>query len=172
MEMTYEKFKTLTDKEKIKELKKLAERYTRDGKPYFPAMATALGGSVIAVANAYNRLVEGKHVGRPKKDLEEKTETVSKITMTEKTQNVKKKTKKEKELAQPNKIKGIDKDEKFETETTISQNSQNDEKQKNKYELFIDGVFDGKEANDRMVAVSSFFYSDASYEIELKIKEL
>lgn len=146
MSMTYEELKLLSDKEKIKELKKLAAKYDRDGKPYFPAMATALSGSVIAVANMYNRLVEGKKVGRPKS---KKTET--------------------KEKAESTSVTKIEIEDKSHTKQA---SKDADIYKNNKFELKVEGVFDGESAKDRMSSISNFFYADASYKITLNIEEI
>ena len=80
--MTYEELKKLSDEEKIKVLSELAEKYSRNGKPYFPAIATALKGSVISVADMYEKLFKGSssevkmNSGDEKKEEIELTATV------------------------------------------------------------------------------------------------
>jgi len=170
MGINYEQLKELPDAEKIKVLKELGEKYTRDGKPYFPAIATALGGSVIAVANLYNRLVEGRHIGRPKSGGKQ---IVAELPKKENAKNKKQKL-------PPESVEGSNPElvqepyEAFSIKDTLNK-SVGEEPQPqdcNKYNLCINAVFDGKEASDRIIAIANSFYKTAKYQIELKIKEL
>lgn len=156
----YEKLKELPDEEKIEVLKELAEKYTRDGKPYFPQMATVLGGSVISVANMYRKLVEGKPVGRPKNSKNKKpaNQELQKNEFTN-----------EKETATNN--NDNEKMTKFDESSLVEEQRVFPTKNKN-FALAIDGTFDGEEANERIVAVANSFYKNAKYSVELKVKEL
>lgn len=153
--VNYEELKTLPDEEKIKVLKELAEKYTRDGKPYFPAIATALGGSVIAVANLYNRLVEGKSVGRPRK--EDKVD--------------------EPEIKEKKKRGPKPASEKVETSPTpiqvpVLKEEPQENQQNNNYNFSMNAVFDGEEAAERVIAIANSFFKKSKYSIEMKVKEL
>lgn len=177
MNINYEKLKELPDEEKIKVLKELAERHKRDGKPYFPAMATALGGSVIAVANLYNRLVEGKHVGRTKQEKDEPSTAESPKAQKEKKTKQKSSSEPVKEQQVEQSLSVQEQKETPAVQETQEENLSPNELQKtqayiNKYELSVNAVFDGEEAADRIIGIANSFFKTAKYSIELKIKEL
>lgn len=143
----YEELKQLPDEQKKEALQELMDKYGSN-----KAIAEATGGALIAIGNMYSKYVEGKPIGRKKK--EEVIEEAPKNEVSQESKPKRKYTK-----------RNIESQEQEIVRTPIKL------PKPSSFTTSLSGDFTGEELKERIIGLANSLLSTKTYSITLQLEE-
>lgn len=143
----YDELKQLPDEQKKEALQELMDKYGSN-----KAIAEATGGALIAISNMYSKYVEGKPIGRKKK--EEVIEETPKNEVSQESKPKRKYTK-----------RNIESQEQEIVRTPIKL------PKPSSFTTSLSGDFTGEELKERIIGLANSLLSTKTYSITLQLEE-
>lgn len=146
----YEELKQLPDEQKKEVLQELMDKYGSN-----KAIAEATGGALIAISNMYSKYVEGKPIGRKKK--EEVIEEAPKNKVSQESKPKRKYTKRNTENTESQEQEIV------RTPIKLPKPSS--------FTTSLSGDFTGEELKERIIGLANSLLSTKTYSITLQLEE-